>query len=107
MAKFYRNGGNANGGKSQEQAAEKKHPEVTFGPYSTGSSMIECAVWGNLVGDKGEERLMHSVTIRRSYFDDKAKEWKESGSYRPCDIPYIVLGLNSAFEWIANERQKK
>lgn len=86
---------------------ESKKPEICFGPYATETAMNKCAVFGNMVGEADEKRLMHSVTIRRSYFDDSAKEWKESTSFRPQDIPYIVLSLNQAFEWIANERQKK
>lgn len=103
MAKSRENGG----GRQDSGKEESRRPEISFGPYATGSAMIEVAVWGNMVGDGDEKRLMHSVTVRRSYFDDSAKEWKESGSYRPQDIPYIVLGLNQGFEWIANERQKK
>ena len=105
MARSSRDGNGA--GRQGPGKEESKRPEMSFGPYATGSAMIEIAIWGNLVGENDEKRLMHSVTIRRSYHDDKANEWKESTSYRPQDIPFIVLGLNQAFEWIANERQKK
>jgi hypothetical protein len=96
-------GGHQNGG----NGGDSKRPVVSFGPYPTGSAMIEVSVWENEVGEGDDARTVHSVTTRRSSYDDSKKEWKESDSLRLQDIPFLILALKQAFEWIANDRLKK
>lgn len=109
MAKFYRNGGGGgrhdSGGGSGTDTDERKKPVVSFGPYPTGSAMIEVAVWENTVGEGKEERLVYSVSFTRSYND--GKEWKKTGSVRVQDIPFLIHGLQKAMDWIIEQNQRR
>ena len=73
-------------------------PEMSFGPYPGG---ISVAVWLNEVqGDQGARKI-RSVTISpRRYLDPKSNEWKDSGSYRPGDLPVLIFGLQKALEFV-------
>lgn len=78
---------------------DKKEPVHVVGPYSTGSAMVEVAVWEN----PGEERPVYGISINRSYFDAGEKKWKQSKTLRVQDIPALCIALQQAFVWIQDK----
>ena len=75
-----------------------KPPEVKFGPYAGG---IGVAVWVNVVENENGRQQRRSITIApRRYRDPKSGEWKDSGSFRPSDIPILLVSLQKAMEYI-------
>ena len=81
-----------------EKPRNVRPPEVKFGPYAGG---LGVAVWLNTVENADGRRQMRSVTIApRRYRDPKTGEWKDSGSFRPSDIPILLVALNKAMEYV-------
>ena len=75
-----------------------KPPEVKFGPYAGG---IGVAVWVNTVENENGRQQRRSITIApRRYRDPKSGEWKDSGSFRPSDIPILLVSLQKALEYV-------
>ncbi len=75
-----------------------KQPEAKFGPYAGG---IGVAVWLNTIETADGRREMRSITVApRRYRDPKTSEWKNSGSFRPSDIPILLVGLQKAMEYV-------
>lgn len=73
-------------------------PEISFGPYPGG---ISVAVWLNDVqGDEGSRKIRSISISPRRYLDPKSGEWKDSGSYRPGDLPVVIFGLQKALEYV-------
>lgn len=71
-------------------------PEQKFGPYPGG---VGVAVWINEIDTDQGTRKVRSITINpRRYFDSKSKQWKDSRSFRPEDLPALVFGLQKALE---------
>ena len=83
---------------TSETKRPAKLPEVKFGPYAGG---IGVAVWLNTIETADGRREMRSVTIApRRYRDRQTGEWKDSGSFRPSDIPILLVGLQRAMEYV-------
>ena len=81
-----------------EKPRTARPPEVKFGPYAGG---LGVAVWLNTVENADGRRQMRSITIApRRYRDTKSGEWKDSGSFRPSDIPILLVALNKAMEYV-------
>jgi hypothetical protein len=85
-----------------EQATETKRPakqpEAKFGPYAGG---IGVAVWLNTIETADGRRETRSITIApRRYRDRQTGQWKDSGSFRPSDIPILLVGLQKAMEYV-------
>lgn len=85
-----------------EQATETKRPakqpEAKFGPYAGG---IGVAVWLNTIETADGRRETRSITIApRRYRDPKSGGWKDSKSFRPSDIPILLVGLQKAMEYV-------
>src|ERR1700704_4186765 len=75
-----------------------KQPEAKFGPYAGG---IGVAVWVNRIQTADGLRHTRSITLApRRYRDPKTGEWKDSGSYRPSDIPILLVALQKAMEHV-------
>jgi hypothetical protein len=75
-----------------------KQPEVKFGPYAGG---IGIAVWLNSYETENGRRQSRSITVApRRYRDSRSGEWKDSGSFRPSDIPILLVGLQKALEYV-------
>ena len=82
----------------QSEQPPPKRPEVKFGPYLGG---ISIAVWLNTVQTPEGRRTIRSVTISpRRYRDSQTGEWKDSGSFRPSDLPALNFGIQQALEYI-------
>ena len=79
----------------QPQQARNK-PELKIGPFPGG---ISVNVWLNTVETDSGPRKLRSVTIApRRYLDEKG-EWQNSSSYRPIDLPAMILALQKAYEY--------
>lgn len=75
-----------------------KPPEIKFGPYAGG---IGVAVWVNTVENENGRRQLRSITIApRRYRDPQTGEWKNSASFRPSDIPILLVALQKAMEHV-------
>ncbi len=72
-------------------------PELKIGPFPGG---ISVNVWRNTVQTDAGPRQFRSITLApRSYRDAKTGEWNDSSSYRPIDLPAIILALQKAYEF--------
>jgi hypothetical protein len=75
----------------------RNRPEKTFGPYRG----IEVAVWLNTVETEDGPRQLRSITISpRRYYDREREEWRDAKSYRPYDLPVLLIALNQALQYI-------
>ena len=69
-------------------------PELKIGPFQGG---IGVAVWLNEIQTDQGPKPVRSITLTpRRYRDRETGEWKDSGSYRPTDLPALILGLEKA-----------
>jgi len=83
---------------SPPRADPRKQPEKKFGPHAGG---IGVAVWLNTIETADGRREMRSITIApRRYRDKQTGEWKDSGSYRPSDIPLLLSLLMKAMDYV-------
>jgi len=74
------------------------NPRRSLAPYAGG---IGVAVWLNTIETADGRRVMRSITIApRRYRDRQTGEWKDSGSFRPSDIPILLVGLQKAMEFV-------
>ena len=82
------------------QKAERRpptQPEFKVGPLPGG---LGVAVWRNTIQTDSGPRTIRSITIApRRYRDPKTNEWRDAPSYRPLDIPVLVLALEKAFDF--------
>lgn len=79
-----------------ERAA--RPPEKKIGPFAGG---VGVAIWRNRVETDNGPREMRSLTIApRRYQDRKTGEWRDSGSYRPQDLPALIFALQKALEYL-------
>lgn len=79
---------------------KKQHPAKTF---SCGN--LEVNVWKNIKStNKNEAFISHSVQISKKYYDKETKEFKESSSIMPNELPKLILLLWKAFSWICEQK---
>jgi hypothetical protein len=72
-------------------------PILKVGPFVGG---ISVNLWENQVDTDNGTAAIRSVTISpRRYLDKRTGEWKDAKSYRPVDIPAIMLGLEKVHEY--------
>ena len=89
--------------RGREAGEETKKPVASFGPYGTGSALIEAAVWRNVIeGDDKKDIEVFSVSVTKSY--KQGDEWKRSTSFRQHEIPVIQYALGKAYEWLMDEK---
>lgn len=82
----------------QRSTRPKNQPEVKFGPYAGG---VGIAIWKNRVETDEGMREFRSITVNtRRYLDKKTDEWRDSGSFRPGDLPAVMHGLSRALDYI-------
>ena len=85
---------------NEPQKAESRpptQPEFKVGPLPGG---LGVAVWRNTIQTDSGSRAIRSITIApRRYRDAKTNEWRDAASYRPLDIPVLVLALEKAFDF--------
>jgi len=64
------------------------------------AGQVEATIWRNSYdGEKGKFDS-YSVTLSKSYHDDKSGEWKKTGSLSVNDVPKAVVALQKAFEYM-------
>src|SRR5207247_6379731 len=70
------------------------------GPFHGG---VGVAVWLNEVQTDAGPKFFRSVSVQpRRYRDKKTGEWKDAASFRPTDLPALMLGLEAAMSFIAH-----
>lgn len=80
------------------KSTSAKGPERRFGPVGGG---ISVAVWINTIDTDDGPRKVRSLTISpRRYLDRESGDWKDSGSYRPGDVPALIFVLQKALEFM-------
>jgi hypothetical protein len=73
-------------------------PEKKIGPFAGG---VGVAIWRNRVETDNGPREIRSISIApRRYQDRKTGEWRDSGSYRPQDLPALIFALSKAQEYV-------
>ena len=81
-------------------APPSKRPERKWGPFHAG---VAVCVWLNEFATANGLRYHRSITISpRRYLDEKDGKWKDSGSFRPADLPSLVLALSAAHDYVSN-----
>jgi hypothetical protein len=73
-----------------------RQPEKKIGPFSHG---LGVAIWRNTIETKAGPRPVRSVTIAPRRYRGEDGQWKDSTSYRPIDLPTIILALEKAYEF--------
>jgi len=81
-----------------QQNQTSKKPELKIGPFPGG---ISVNVWLNTVQTDAGPRQLRSVTIAPRSYRDENGEWQQSGSYRPIDLPAMILALQKAYDYTA------
>lgn len=82
----------------QHSTSPSSRPELKIGPFAGG---IGVAVWQNSVETAAGPKRVRSVTIApRRYRDPDTGHWKDSPSFRPIDLPALILALQKAYEHI-------
>ncbi|MGE3807967.1 MAG: hypothetical protein AB7K24_25170 [Gemmataceae bacterium] len=84
--------------KRRNSSQPVRRPEMKVGPFHNG---LGVSVWLNVAETSSGPRYFRSVTIAaRRYRDPQTGEWKDAGSYRPVDIPTLILALKEAQEFL-------
>ena len=75
-----------------------RRPEKKIGPFHGG---LGVAIWMNTVDTPQGPRFFRSITIApRRYRDPKDGQWKDAASYRPIDLPTLILALQAAHDYL-------
>jgi hypothetical protein len=61
---------------------------------------ISAAIFEREVKQDGRNVIQHSVQFEKRYYDRNARDFKDSGSYFPNDLPKLELVARNAFEFI-------
>jgi len=86
-----------------QEPAEKKGPIARF-RYPVRGGSVTCSVWDKPVkNDNGEDKLLYSVSVQRSYHD--GQNWAWTGTLRDEDIPAAIFALQDAYRHIAGLKQ--
>src|SRR6185503_8987813 len=86
--------------KPKRAATAPRYPEKKWGPFHGG---VGVAVWLNEVQTDAGPKFFRSISVQpRRYRDKKSGEWKDASSFRPTDLPALMLGLEAAMSFIAH-----
>jgi len=86
--------------KEKRPKREKRHPERKWGPFAGGSGV---AVFLNQFETAQGTRYARSIVLApRRFLSKKTGELEDAGSYRPVDVPAILLALQAAHEFCVN-----
>src|SRR5437870_13211910 len=86
--------------KAKRTVRPPRQPEKKIGPFHNGLGL---AIWLNTVETDRGPRYFRSITVAaRRYRDPKTGEWKDASSYRPVDLPVLVLALEEARRYLAS-----
>lgn len=73
---------------------ELRHPEKKWGPFAGGAGV---AVWLNEFQTDTGARYARSITFApRRFRDRNTGQWRDAGSYRPVDLPALLLAIEAA-----------
>jgi len=76
---------------------EQRYPEKKWGPFAGGAGV---AVWLNQFQTAAGVRYARSITFApRRFRDPRTGDWRDAGSYRPVDLPALLLALQEAHEY--------
>ena len=64
--------------------------------YNVGS--VSLAVWENTGTYKGKETVTQSITVNKSYKDQKTGEWKQSGSFKFQELALLRIAIDEALK---------
>src|SRR5712692_4220943 len=79
--------------------SEPRYPEKKYGPFAGGCGV---AVWLNEFETAEGTRFARTITIQpRRYKSKKTGAWEDAKSFRPTDLPALLLGLDAALRFIA------
>ncbi|MEM7516027.1 MAG: hypothetical protein AAF368_03765 [Planctomycetota bacterium] len=84
---------------------DKKKPVASFGPYYSGGSYVETAIWENESAGEAQAGPSYAVSFSRSYKD--GEEWKRSKSLRAQDIPVLKHALQECYGWLLSRREAR
>jgi hypothetical protein len=77
-------------------SAKKKSPEKKIGPFAGG---VGVSIWINEIQTESGPATVRSITINPPRYRDRdTREWKDSKSYRPSDLPALIFALQKAQE---------
>ena len=82
---------------SSETETARNRPVATF-----KQNGVEVTIWKNptQIGD------VYNTTIRNSYKDEKADEWKETANFSPTDLAVLAQLSGQAFQEIVRLKQQ-
>ena len=73
--------------------------KLRYTPGDRKASLVNAG--GNrIAGGFGDRACPNRRRIGHPHRDSKTGEWKNSGSYRPSDIPILLVGLTKAMEYV-------
>jgi hypothetical protein len=76
---------------------EPRYPEKKWGPFAGGAGV---AVWLNEFQTESGVRYARSITFApRRFRDSKTGQWRDAGSYRPVDLPALLLAIQAAHDY--------
>ncbi len=77
--------------------SEQRYPEKKWGPFAGGATE---AVWLNQFQTALGVRHARSITFApRRFRDAKTGTWRDASSYRPVDLPALLLALQAAHDY--------
>lgn len=76
----------------QKKVEEKKQPEARI-----KAGGIVATIWKNELTNGG---TTYSVSMKKNYYDNTTKSWKDTTSLNTNDLPKAVVVLQQAYEWI-------
>ena len=80
--------------KTKKVQTVPRRPERKWGPFAGG---VGVAVWLNEAETEEGKRFFRNITIGpRRYRDERTGDWLDSGSFRPQDLPALILALQAA-----------
>lgn len=86
--------------KAKKNDRPARRPERKFGPFHNG---LGVAIWMNEVETDRGIRYFRSISIApRRYRDPQTGQWRDASSYRPVDLPTLVLALQAARDYIVS-----
>ena len=86
------------------EKTEKKSPPVQkFGLVSTGSGLVEVAVWEN---QEANDKPFYTATVQRSYTTPDSK-WQRTQVLTKYDLLTVAQLLTEAWQWICNEQDAR
>lgn len=65
------------------------------------SGRVVGTIWSNNRKFDGKDVVTHSVSVIKTYMDEKTKEWKETNSYNRNDLADLKVVAEECFKFLA------